>query len=433
MGDSGADDSDDDEDRSRKPVPFWHDLATDRKHPQHATHGMLRNRLRDELVPVLYGSSVPLVAENAERRAFICCLLFRPFREIALVRDGHDTWEAAWDAHYKELQAKSAAEDPEASASRDPLDSHTASLSFINRWLECVTSMREGELESAAERRKRQAARGIIEPRRTSKYDGLSYSDEHFTAAEQHDASEHYAAGSKFRARPLASRLAIPDLFARTPQGHFAALVSNLWGPRMKRGPGNARSSSSSSSSAMSPDQRKAAETLKSWDRPGSFSDNAYTLLRNQNKYIQSVLADDPGEDFVDEEPDKDGWFGARQVLVEDAYSVPNNDIRFPTVAQQLRRYGLNHRQSIAFVIVAARFLYMLTDATEPTSIANRATAALQEMKLDAQQEQLFLYVAGAAGACSFYYLPTTILCLHNCVCVQAQASLSFWTPSVTS
>ena len=56
MGDSGGDDSDDDEDRSRKPVPFWHDLATDRKHPQHESHGMLRNRLRDELVPVIYGS-----------------------------------------------------------------------------------------------------------------------------------------------------------------------------------------------------------------------------------------------------------------------------------------------------------------------------------------------------------------------------------------
>jgi hypothetical protein len=234
MGDSGGDDSDDDEDRSRKPVPFWHDLTADRKHPQHETHGMLRNRLRDELVPVIYGSSVPLVSENAERRAFICCLLFRPFREIALVREGYDTWEEAWDAHYAQLQAKSAPEDPEASASRDPLDSHTASLTFINRWLECVTSMREGELESAAERRKRQAARGIIEPRRrTSKYDGLSYSEEHFTPAEEHDASEHYAAGSKFRSRPLTSRLEIPDLFARTPQGHFAALVSNLWGPRI--------------------------------------------------------------------------------------------------------------------------------------------------------------------------------------------------------
>jgi hypothetical protein len=58
-------------------------------------------------------------------------------------------------------------------------------------------------------------------------------------------------------------------------------------------------------------------------------------------------------------------------------------------------------------VIVAARFLNMLADATESESLAKRATAALKNMELDAQNKQLFLYVAGAAGS----LLP----CTHHC------------------
>jgi hypothetical protein len=410
-GDSGGDDNDED-DNARKPVPFWLDIAADRKHPQHDTHGMCRTQLHRELVPVLYGSSVPLERENVERRAMICCLLFRPFRDILLIRDGYDTWLAAWEAHYAELTAKAAADDPGASTSSDPLDGAAASLAFINRWLECVTSMREGELESASERRKRQAARGIIEPRRTTKYDGLSYSEDHFTPTEEHDASQHY--GSAFRARPLANRLAIPDLFARSPQGHFAGLVTSLWAPRIKWAQENASSSSSSSSSGNTTEQIHAAKTLASWDAASSFGNNTNALLRNQNNYISTMLSNEAMDDFGDDVQDTDGWYGAREVIVEDAYSVPNNEIRFPSVTQQLERYGLNHRQSIAFAIVAARFLHMLTKEPESTSVAKKAAAELHAMKLEAQVNQLHFYVAGAAGPCAAHTRSTLCIMLGS-------------------
>ena len=209
----------------------------------------------------------------------------------------------------------------------------------------------------------------------------------------------------------LRRRTPCHSMFARTPQGHFAALITSLWGHRAKPAHGtNSSTTSSYSSAPKTAEQAKAAETLEAWDEPTSLANNTNTLLRNQNKYIQALLTGDVIDDCPDEQPDTDGWYGAKQVIIEDAYSVPHDEIRFPTVEQQLRRYGLNHRQSIAFVIVAARFLHMLTDASESATLARRATTALQKLKLDAQQDRLCLYIAGSAG--SLCYI-TTSLTLH--------------------
>lgn len=143
-------------------------IRFEKEHPLAKEYYLARYQDKSQPVPWIIGPSVPRKSKDPEKHGKLSCLLFKPFRTFADLKDPKQSWEDAWEAFLPTLRQ-------DAATGVTSTQGHDANVS-LGVLLNISTISRGLEVMSE-ERRVRAEAKTFIQ---AASVDGTSYSAHSF-------------------------------------------------------------------------------------------------------------------------------------------------------------------------------------------------------------------------------------------------------------